>query len=393
MQVVIVGGGVMGAATAWFLAKVHGIRAIVLERDLGYRLASSARSVCAIRQQFSTAINIQVSQASLLFYRDFAAQLELGDDAPALGLTEPGYLYLSATEVGAERLRANQQLQQAHDVPTQLLTPSAIAVRYPWMQVGDLTLGSLGVSTPTSGEGWFDGYAALQGFRQAAVRAGVEFREVDVRDFLRRGDRVTGVRTRDGGQVDADLVVLTAGAWSGAIARRLDVDLPVRGRKRDVFAVESALRIEDGPLVIDPSGVWFRPEREPGVFFCGAPPRGEDADDLPLDTVDHGLFDEVIWPVLAARVPAFDTLRVRTSWAGYYEMNTVDHNGLVGAVAPYTNLYTACGFSGHGLQQAPAVGRGLAELIATGQYTSLDLAPFRVSRLAEGAPLLEQNVI
>ena len=393
MQVVIVGGGVMGAATAWFLAKRHGIRALVLERDLGYHLASSARSVCAIRQQFSTAINIRVSQASLHFYRDFAAQLELGADAPALGLTEPGYLYLSATAEGASRLRAHQALQQAHEVPTRLLEPEAMAARYPWMQVGDLTLGSLGISTATSGEGWFDGYAALQGFRQAAVRLGVEFREATVRDFVVREDRVTAVCTGAGDQVSADAVVLTAGAWSGALAGAVGVNLPVRARKRDVFAVESSLHAPDAPLVIDPSGVWFRPEREPGVFFCGAPPRGEDTDDLPLDTVDHGLFDEVIWPVLAVRVPAFDALKVRTSWAGYYEMNTVDHNGLVGAVAPYANLFTACGFSGHGLQQAPAVGRGLAELIATGGYQSLDLSPFRVSRLAEGAPLLEQNVI
>ena len=393
MRVVIVGGGVMGAATAWFLARQHGIRALVLERDLGYHLASSARSVCAIRQQFSTAINIQVSQASLYFYRDFAAQLELGSDVPALGLTEPGYLYLSATAEGASRLRAHQQLQEAYAVPTRVLEPEAIAARYPWMQVGDLTLGSLGVSTATSGEGWFDGYAALQGFRQAAIRLGVEFREASVGDFVVQGDQVTGVRTTPGGVVPADIVVLTAGAWSGALASAIGIDLPVRARKRDVFAVESTLHVREAPLVIDPSGVWFRPEREPGVFFCGAPPRGEDADDLPLDAVDHGLFDEVIWPVLAARVPTFDALRVRTSWAGYYEMNTVDHNGLVGAVAPYANLFTACGFSGHGLQQAPAVGRGLAELIATGRYASLDLSPFRVSRLAEGEPLLERNVI
>jgi glycine/D-amino acid oxidase-like deaminating enzyme len=383
----------MGAATAWFLARQHGIRALVLERDLGYHLASSARSVCAIRQQFSTAINIQVSQASLHFYRDFAAQLELGSDVPALGLTEPGYLYLSATAEGASRLRAHQQLQEAYAVPTRVLEPEAIAARYPWMAVGDLTLGSLGVSTATSGEGWFDGYAALQGFRQAAIRLGVEFREASVGDFVVQGDQVTGVRTTAGHVMPADVVVLTAGAWSGALASVIGIDLPVRARKRDVFAVESSLHVSEAPLVIDPSGVWFRPEREPGVFFCGAPPRGEDADDLPLDAVDHGLFDEVIWPVLAARVPAFDALKVRTSWAGYYEMNTVDHNGLVGAVAPYANLFTACGFSGHGLQQAPAVGCGLAELIATGRYASLDLSPFRVSRLAEGEPLLERNVI
>lgn len=402
LHVVIIGGGVMGSATAWFLAREHGVRVTVLERDASYARASSALSVCAIRQQFSTAINIRISQDSLAFYRHIDTALAIGEEAPDIGLVEPGYLYLAATDGGAAVLREQHALQQQHAVHTALLTPEALTARYPWLSAHDLVLGSLGLSTPTCGEGWFDGYAALQAFRRAAVAAGVTYVEDEAIDFVigahDRSASVQAVHTAAGRSLACDAVVIAAGAWSAQVADKLGVPLPVHARKRDVFAFEAntELRPADGglaPLVIDPSGVWFRPELQAGRFLCGAPPRHGDPDDVPLNEVDHGLFDDVIWPVLANRVPAFDALRVTSSWAGYYEMNSFDHNGLVGALDPYPNAFTACGFSGHGLQQAPAVGRGLAELIATGQYLTLDLSPLRVDRVAEGRPLLEKNVI
>ncbi|MBY0491761.1 MAG: FAD-binding oxidoreductase [Gemmatimonadaceae bacterium] len=393
MQVVIIGGGVMGAATAWFLAREHRAAVTVIERDASYTLASSARSACAIRQQFSTSVNIRISQESLAFYRSIGLRLAVGDEVPDIGLVEPGYLYLAATEEGAMVLRAQHELQASHQVHTALLTPSALAARYAWMHTDDVILGSLGLSTATSGEGWFDGYAAMQAFRKAAIAAGATFVEANATGFATDGERVTHVRLADGSTIAADAVVIAAGAWSRFIAAELGITLPVFGRKRDVFACEADVDISDAPLLIDPSGVWFRPEKARGQFLCGSPPRDRDPDDVSLDRVDHGLFEEHIWPILANRVPAFDRVKVHSSWAGYYEMNDFDHNGLVGRLTPWRNAYTASGFSGHGLQQAPAVGRGLAELIATGGYRSLDLTGLRFDRIAEDAPLLEQNVI
>lgn len=383
----------MGAATAWFLAREQRATVTVLERDASYTFASSARSACAIRQQFSTAVNIRISQESLAFYRSIGLRLATVDDTPDIGLVEPGYLYLAATEQGARVLREQHALQAEHQVHTALLTPSALAARYRWLTTDDLVLGSLGLSTASSGEGWFDGYAAMQAFRHAAIASGVTFLEAEATGFVTAHDQVTAVRLADGTSLAADAVVIAAGAWSAPIAEQLGVTLPVYARKRDVFACQADVDLSDAPLVIDPSGIWFRPEKAHGQFLCGSPPRGEDANDLPLDYVDHGLFEEHIWPALAHRVPALDAVKVTSSWAGYYEMNDFDHNGLVGLMAPWSNAYTACGFSGHGLQQAPAVGRGLAELIMTGGYRSLDLRGLRVSRIAEGAPLLEQNVI
>jgi FAD-dependent oxidoreductase domain-containing protein 1 len=396
-QVVIIGGGVMGAATAWCLARLYGVAVTVLERDATYTRASSALSVCAIRQQFSTSINARLSRLSLLFYRRIGEFLAVGDEAPSIGLVEPGYLYLAATSAGALQLRQQQVLLDSCQVHTELFESAALHARFPWMQTDDLMLGSLGLSTPTSGEGWFDGYAVLQAFRKAGVAIGVQYLEAEAESFETsvqpNGTVVHAVRTLGGDDVVGDAFVLTAGAWTAPLAAQLGVSLPVRARKRDVFAFECDVDLRDAPLVIDPSGVWFRPEVARGRFLCGSPPRGPDLDDVPLEQVDHGLFDEVIWPVLAARVPAFDALRVTSSWAGYYEMNTFDQNGLVGPLPGVANAFTACGFSGHGLQQAPAVGLGLADRIMRGWYEQPSLQPLAVERVALNRPLYEKNVI
>ncbi len=384
-RVVVIGGGVMGAATAYFLARDHGLRAVVLERDPSYRRASSARSASSIRQQFSCPINIRLSQASLEFYRRIDSELRV--DAPVdIGLREPGYLYLAGA-AGAAILHDNERVQRDCGARVALLTPVQLRARFRWLNVDDLALGALGLA----GEGWFDGYSVLQAFKRKAHALGARFEAREAQRIAVQAGRVHGVSCGDGAKVDCDAVVIAAGAWSAPLARQLGFDLPVAARKRDVFVFDTPARLDACPLVIDPSGVWFRPEGR--GFICGAPPRGADRDDAPLEDIDHGLFDDVIWPRLARRVPAFEALRVVNAWAGYYEFNTFDRNGLVGRVPGCANAFVACGFSGHGMQQAPAVGRALAELIASGAYQSLDLAPLSPQRLIERRPLLETNVI
>ncbi|MCU0949800.1 MAG: FAD-binding oxidoreductase [Burkholderiaceae bacterium] len=385
-EIVIIGGGVMGAATACFLARDHGARVTVLEPDPTYREASSALSASSIRQQFSTPINIALSQASLAFLRDIEHQLAVDDALPAIGLVERGYLYL-ATAAGCEALAANHSVQRACGVDVAWLDRTALAARFGWLAVDDLAAGSLGLS----GEGWFDGPALLQAFVRKARSLGVRFVAERAAGFERAGARISAVLTTRGARHAGEAFVLTAGAWSAPLARLLDVDLPVRARKRDVFVFRSPAALPDCPLVIDPAGFWFRPDGT--RYLCGAPPRGDDADDVPLDRIDHGLFDELLWPALARRVPAFEALRMERAWAGYYEMNTADQNALVGPLPGCDNAFTACGFSGHGMQQAPAVGRALAERIACGRYRSIDLSPLSPARLAARAWLVERNVI
>jgi len=391
-DVMVIGGGVMGAATACFLARDHGAAVIVLERDPSYARASSALSASSIRQQFSTPLNIALSQWSLAFMKRVESELAVDGEAPALGLVEPGYLYLAGPG-GAAVLRANQAVQQAAGAQVALLEPAALQTRFPWLQVDDLALGSLGLA----GEGWFDGPALHTAFRRRAIAAGVRFVAAEATRIESRGDRVHALHATDGQRFAADIFVLAAGAWSSALAAHLGLALPVSPKKRDVFVLDSPAVLPGCPLVIDPSGVWFRPEGR--GFLAGAPPRTltdggpGDPDEPPLEAVDHLLFEEHIWPLLAARVPAFEALRVRSAWAGYYEMNAFDHNGVAGAVPGWRNVHIACGFSGHGMQHAPAVGSALAAAIAGGHSDAPALDALSPRRLLEGRRLLESNVI
>ena len=380
----------IGAATACFLARDHGVAVAVLERDPSYRQASSALSASSIRQQFSTPINIALSLASIEFLRRVGDELAVDGEQPAIGLVEAGYLYLSDAE-GEGNLRAKHALQRAHGAEIDLLDTAALRARWPWLATAGLALGAFG----TRGEGWFDGPALHAAFRRKARTCGARFVHADAQAFDSSGGRVHAVRDAQGRTHAADAVLIAAGAWSAPLAALLGLALPVSAKKRDVFVLDSPARLPGCPLIIDPSGVWLRPE---GVgFIAGAPPRRMgnfiDPDDAPLDAIDHGLFDDVIWPTLAARIPAFVALRVRSAWAGYYEMNAFDHNGVVGTVPGWSNAFIACGFSGHGMQHAPALGQALATRIATGHDGALDLAALAPERLQRSARLIEHNVI
>jgi glycine/D-amino acid oxidase-like deaminating enzyme len=387
-HVVVVGGGAIGSAIAAFTLADGAFagRVTVVERDPTYAKASSALSASSIRQQFTTPVNIAISRYGFAFLRDAAAQLRVDGDGPNVGLVESGYLYL-ASDQGAAALRRHHALQRAHGVDVALLDAGALRGRFPWLSTDRIACGSLGLA----GEGWFDGYALLQAFKAKARSLGARYVRAEACALDAAGGRVHAVRLDDGGRIEGDVFVDAAGPWAARVAAWLDIDLPVRARRRTVFVFECPTRIERCPLVIDPSGLWFRPEGE-RRFICGAPAPDDATDDLPL-TVDHRQFDDTLWPLVAARVPAFEALRVTGAWSGYYDFNTFDQNAIVGAHPVWRNLVFANGFSGHGLQQAPAVGRGVAELIVHGAYRTLDLSPFAFERIADGRPLVEANVI
>lgn len=387
-HVVVVGGGVMGAATACFLARDHGVAVTVVERDLAGTQASSALSASSIRQQFSQPVNVALSAWSLGFLRRVGDELAVpGQARPAIGLVEPGYLYLALQGQDAA-LRQRQAQQAALGAAVALLEPAALAQRFPWLRTDNLGCGALGLA----GEGWFDGPALWQAFVRKARHHGARWVAAEAAGFDTAGGRVTALRCTDGQRLPADAFVVAAGAWSAPLAAALGVALPVAAKKRDVFVLDSPAALPGCPLLIDPSGVWCRPEGR--GFIAGAPPRDPaDPSDLPLEAVDHALFDDLIWPALAHRVPAFEALRVRSAWAGYYEMNTFDANGLAGALPGWANAFTACGFSGHGMQQAPAVGAALAAQMAGATVQAPDLTPLAPGRVAQGRPLREDNVI
>ena len=388
-QVVIIGGGAVGSAIACFTLSDPAFKGVVtvVERDPAYAQASSALSASSIRQQFSTAINIELSTFGIGFLRRAGELLAVGNERPDVGLRESGYLFL-ASPAGTAVLEENHRLQAAHGADVALLDPAGLRRRFPWLATEGVALGSLGLT----GEGWFDGYSLLQALRKKARSLGALYLAAEASGFETDGGQVRAVRLADGATLGCDVAVNAAGPWAREPAAWLGIDLPVRARRRSVFVFTCPTPIEGAPLVIDPTGVYFRPEGR-GQFICGtSPDPADDPDDLPLEP-DHALFESSIWPVLAARVPAFEALRQTSAWAGYYEYNTFDCNGIVGYHPEVRNFILANGFSGHGLQQSPAVGRGVAELIVHGGYRTLDLAPLAFGRIAANRPIRERNVV
>ena len=376
--IVIIGGGVMGSSTACHLATDPNFdgEVVVVERDPTYAQASSALSASSIRQQFSTPLNIHLSRYGLSVLRRSQELLDVD-----LGLKEPGYLFL-ASKAGEAVLRANHVVQKGEGCAVDLLDPAALSRRFPWIATEGVSLASHGVAN----EGWFDGPALMQAFRRKAREAGVTYLADEV-----VGVAPDSVTLRDGGRLAARIIVLAAGPWSGAVAALAGIALPVEPRRRSVFVFDVKAPPGLTPLTIDPSGTWFRPE---GRFYIGGttPAQGNDPGGAPLE-VQHEEWDEMVWPALAGRVPAFEAAKVVNSWAGYYEYNTFDQNGIVGRHPKIESLIFATGFSGHGIQQSPAVGRAVAELIVHGSYRTLDLAPFGYDRIAAGRPIVELNVV
>jgi FAD-dependent oxidoreductase domain-containing protein 1 len=348
----------------------------VVERDPTYVLASSALSASSIRQQFSTPLNIHLSRYGIDFLRR-APEL-LGVD---LGLKEPGYLFL-ASPAGEAVLRANNAVQRVEGCSVELLDSAALVQRFPWISGEGLSLASHG----TANEGWFDGPALMQGFRRKARELGAEY----------IADEVVGLEPhtvvlRSGGKIVAGTIVIAAGPWSGEVAALAGIALPVEPRRRSVFVFDVRETLPLLPLTIDASGVWFRPE---GRFYLAGttPAEGNDPAGAPLE-VQHQEWDDMVWPMLAGRVPAFEAAKVVNAWAGYYEYNTFDQNGIVSRHPAIESLVFATGFSGHGIQQSPAVGRAVAELLTHGSYRTLDLSPFGYERISAGRPIRELNVV
>ena len=388
-DVAIVGAGIVGASIAWWLTRLQpGLSVALIERDTGFEWASSQRSASSIRQQFSIPVNIEMSRFGLEFLNEAESLLSVDGESPAIGLTLPGYLYL-ASEAQAAGLRAQNAIQRAKGAAIDLLTPTELSARFPWLHTDDLALGAFGGGC----EGWFDGPALHAAMVRSARAQGAQLIKAEAKGFAHSGSgspaRVSGVQLNDGRLIECGLAVNAAGAWSRHLVASLGISLPVHARRRTVFVLSCPTPLPDCPLIIDPSGFWFRPEGRQFIFGTTPEP---DTDDLPLEP-NLMEFDEHTWAALAQRVPAFESVRIERAWAGYYEMNLFDHNALIGPWPGIEGLLIATGFSGHGMQQAPAAGRGIAELILNGRYTTLDLSALSPARLHSGQALMEANVI
>ena len=375
-DVAIIGGGVMGCAAAYFLKQAGVGRVCVIEPDPTYSKAATPVATGGCRRLFARPENIQMSQFSIEFFKAF--EKHAGVDVQ---WKEGGYLFVVAA--GHEKvLEANARTQQGLGVKVELLDRAQIAQRYPWMRADDL---ALGVLSPQ--DGWLDPNSVLQGFRKSS---GAEFVRDRVVDVFVSTNKVVEVELASAAKVRADHFINAAGCWSASVAKLVGMDLPVNPMRRFEHYVELSESLPPMPLIKDPDRLVIRPEGKGysvGLVSSNEP-RGFNFD------VDAKWFEDVVWPACAARIPAFESLKLKREWAGLYDECELDGNMILGNwPGQLDNFYVACGFSGHGLMHAPAVGRALSELIVKGRYETIDLSRMGYQRVLDNVPYAETGIL
>ena len=392
-DIVIVGGAIMGASAAWFMTeqKAFDGRVLVVEKDPSYEKCSTMHTNSCMRQQFSTPLNVKISQFAADFVKNMKHHMGGDEWIPELSIRSFGYMYLADNEDFANVLRDNQKIQLAEGAATQLMTRDEIKQAYPFYNVDDIVLGSINLID----EGLWDGTAVFDAWRKSARQRGVEFVSNEVVGITKNagGTLVESVTLKTGEVVSCGKVLNASGPRAVRTSQMAGIDIPVEPRKRYswIFSAEQPLD-RDLPLTIDPSGVHVR-ENGGGTYQCGGHSDIDPAVDYDDFEMDHDIWQNHVWPILATRIPQFEAIKVQSEWAGHYAYNTFDHNAVMGPHNEVGNFYFLNGFSGHGLQQSPAMGRGTAELMVNGKYSSLDMSPFHYDRIVNKTPIIEKAVI
>ncbi len=380
-DVIVVGGGVMGCSTAFHLLRAHPRqRVAVIERDPGYRFASTVLSDGNVRIQFNLEENIRISQHTMEVLETFADDMATPSFRPEVGARQQGNLFL-VDEANRAAALAGMELQRDLGCEVDWLEIAEIERRFSGYGSETMVGGTLGPR-----DGSVDPSAILRGYRAKAAELGAEFIESEVTELIADGNEMRGVKLGDGTVMESTAVVNSAGAWAPALAKEIGVDLPVIPVMRTVYVVSTTVPAPGMPSVFLPSGVYALPESDTTWLIAWSRP--EDPVGFDFTPAGQGRFTDLIWPELVEHLPAFDQLHVGRSWAGLYDVNTLDGNAIIGEWPTLAGLFVASGFSGHGFQQAPAIGRYLAESIL-GLTHALDLGRLGPQRCIDGVPLYE----
>lgn len=392
-DVVIIGGAIYGSSVAWFLTENPDFDGsiLVIERDPSYQKCATAHTNSCIRQQFSNPLNVKISQFGAEFIKGFKGFMDNDPRVPDLSIQSYGYMYLADNEGFADSLRAAHAVQKECGAATQLMTPEQIKAAYPFYNVDDIVLGSINLVD----EGYWDGGTVFDWWRRSARERGVEYLADEVVAMTKNasGTRVESVTLASGDKIACGQVVNATGPRGARTAKMAGIDIPVEPRKRFTWIFSAAQPLDRVlPLTIDPTGVHVRQDG-PTTYLAGGHTDDDPAVDFDDFDMDHGIWQDKIWPTIATRIPQFDSLKIVTEWAGHYDYNTLDQNAIIGPHPEVENFFFLNGFSGHGLQQSPAMGRGTAEMLVYGEYRSLDLSPFGFDRIAAGRPFEEAAII
>lgn len=392
-DVVIIGGAIMGSSAAWFLCRNPDFegRILVIERDMSYQACSTAHTNSCMRQQFSSELNIKMSQFTAEFAKNMRDQMGGDPRVPNLTIRSFGYLYLSNNDAFTAVLKRDQALQRNLGAETEILSVEELAARYPFYNLDDILCGSINLKD----EGYWDGATQFDWMRRLAREAGVEYIENEVVAINRspNADRIESVTLASGETIACGTVINASGPRAAHTSQMAGVHIPVEPRKRFTWVIKAETPLDrDLPLTIDPNGVHMR-ENGAGTYMIG----GHSDDDVAVDPtdfdMDHAIWMDHIWPTIATRIPAFEAVKIQSEWAGHYAYNVFDQNAIVGPHPELGNFIFMNGFSGHGLQQSPAMGRGVSEWVTYGAYRSLDLSPFSYERITQGKSLAERAVI
>ena len=365
-DVVIIGGGIIGAATAYFLSK-EGRKVKVIEKDPTYKTASFPLSLGGFRRQFFQKENILLGK----FAREFIFQIpELlkteKNPNPTASMVPNGYLLMFGPEHAEEQYKALEN-HRACEAGTKNIKGSELSEIFPYVSNKGIETATF---TDNKSEGWIDPFMFHGALKSKAIELGAEFTKGEVKSIS---------------EIKAKIIVSAAGCWTKEILG----DIPVVPQKHTIFRVKCPKHIPEMPLMGDlTTGVYWRPEGK--EYLAGSPNSVFDSKNLEPAWND---FEELVWPALAKRVPIFEKLKLTGGWAGYYDCNKLDNNAVVGKHPKYENVYMASGFTGRGLMQAPGIGRALTELIITGSYQSIDLKAFAIERVLENKKRPEPYVL
>ena len=391
-DVVIVGGAMLGSSVAWFLSSNTDFNGsiLVVEKDSTYEFASTSHTNSCMRQQFSAEINVHISQFAADFVKNFREYMGGDDRVPDVTLQSYGYMYLADNQAFAETLVAAQALQASLGAGTKFMTSEEIKRDYPFYMLDDI----IGGNHNLIDEGYFDGNTLFDWWKRSARERGAEYVTNQVVSMQKNsiGSRIETITLKSGEVISCGKVVNASGPRAVLTARMAGIEIPVEPRKRYTFVFDAEQPLDrDLPLTIDPSGVHMRTDGS--YYLAGCAPEEDAAVNYDDFVEDHTIWEAKVWPIVANRIPQFEAVKLINSWVGHYAYNTFDQNAILGPHTTVENFLFVNGFSGHGFQQSPAMGRGTSEMITYGEYKSLDLTPFHFARIENNQPFIEKAVI